>query len=396
MPNKQIAVCIIVENLPLPFDRRVMQEARALRDAGYHVSVICPKGRGFEKSRETLEGIEIYRHRIWEASGALGYFLEYAWALTAEFLLALRIYARTRFRVLQACNPPDTIFLIALFFKLFGVRFIFDHHDLNPELFEAKFQRRGFGYKLVCWAERLTFRTANVAIATNESYREVALVRGGMNRDRTFVVRSCPDLNRVRKQAPRPELMEGRRYMVVYLGVMGRQDGIDLWLQSIATIVHQQKREDILFVLIGAGTELPPLKALAAQLGLESCTRFTGRISDKEVSAYLSTATVGIAPDPATPMNDKSTMNKILEYMAYGVPVVLYSLTEGRRSAGDAALYARNGDTEDFAQKVLTVLDSDSLRAKLGECGRKRIEESLNWEIEKRALLEAYARALRP
>ena len=395
MPNKQIAICIIVENLPLPFDRRVMQEARALRDAGYHVSVICPKGRGFEKSRETLEGIEIYRHRIWEASGALGYFLEYSWALTAEFLLALRVYARTRFRVLQACNPPDTIFLIALFFKLFGVRFIFDHHDLNPELFEAKFQRRGFGYKLVCWAERLTFRTANVAIATNESYREVAAVRGGMNRGRTFVVRSCPDLNRVRKQAPQPELMESRRYMVVYLGVMGRQDGIDLWLQSIATIMHQQKREDILFVLIGAGTELPSLKALAAQLGLESCTRFTGRISDEEVAAYLSTATVGIAPDPATPMNDKSTMNKILEYMAYGLPVVLYSLTEGRRSAGDAALYAQNGDTEDFARKVLTVLDSDPLRAKLGECGRKRIEESLNWEIEKKALLEAYATALR-
>jgi glycosyltransferase involved in cell wall biosynthesis len=394
MPNKQIAVCIIVENLPLPFDRRVMQEARALRDAGYRVSVICPKGRGFEKSRETLEGIEIYRHRIWEASGALGYFIEYAWALTAEFLLALRIYARTRFRVLQACNPPDTIFLIGLFFKLLGVRFIFDHHDLNPELFEAKFQRRGFGYKLVCWAERLTFRTANVAIATNESYREVALTRGGVPRDRTFVVRSCPDLARIRKQPPHPELMDGRRYLVVYLGVMARQDGIDLWLQSIATIVHQQKRKDILFVLIGAGTELPVLKSLAAQLHLESCTRFTGRISDQEVAAYLSTATLGIAPDPATPMNDKSTMNKILEYMAYGLPVVLYDLTEGRRSAGEAALYARNGDTEDFANKVVTLLDSASLRAKLGKCGRKRIEESLNWDVEKQALLAAYATAL--
>jgi glycosyltransferase involved in cell wall biosynthesis len=395
MPDERPAVCIIVENLTVPFDRRVWQEARALRDDGYRVSVICPKAPGFEKSRETLEGIEIYRHPIWEASGTLGYFLEYGWALTAEFLLALRAYARTRLRVIQACNPPDTIFLIGLFFKLFGVRFIFDHHDLNPELFEAKFRRRGFGYKLVCWAERLTFWTANVAIATNESYREVAMVRGGMKRDHTFVVRSCPDLARVRKQAPRLDLLEGRRYMIVYLGVMGPQDGIDLWLHSIASIVHKQKRDDILFVLIGAGTELPQLKKLASQLGLESCTRFTGRISDQDVAAYLSTATAGIAPDPATPMNDKSTMNKILEYMAYGLPIVLYDLTEGRRSAGDAALYAPNDDPEDFAQKVLSLLDSESLRAELGARGRKRIEESLNWGVEKRALLEAYATALK-
>jgi glycosyltransferase involved in cell wall biosynthesis len=395
MPNERPAVCIVIENLTVPIDRRVWQEARALRDDGYRVSVICPKGSGFEKSRETLEGIEIYRHSIWEASGPVGYFLEYGWALTAEFLLALRVYVRTRFRILQACNPPDTIFLIGLFFKLFGVRFIFDHHDLNPELFEAKFRRRGFGYKLVCWAERLTFRTANVSIATNESYREVAMLRGSMKREQTFVVRSCPDLSRVRKRVPRLDLMEGRRYMVVYLGVMGPQDGIDLWLHSIATIVHEQKREDILFVLIGTGTEFPLLKALAAQLGLENCTRFPGRISDEEVAAYFSTATVGIAPDPATPMNDKSTMNKILEYMAYGLPIVLFDLTEGRRSAGDAALYARSDDSEDFGQKVLNLLDSESLRAELGARGRKRIEETLNWDHERLALLEAYATALR-
>lgn len=394
MPNDQPAVCIIVENLPVPIDRRVWQECRALRDAGYRVSVICPKGGGFEKSWEMLEGIEVYRHRIWEASGALGYVLEYGCALAAEFLLALRIYARTRFRVLQACNPPDTIFLIGIFFKLFGVRFIFDHHDLNPELYEAKFERRGLGYKLVCWAERMTFRTANVSIATNESYREVAITRGSMRMENTFVVRSCPDLSRIRKQAPRMDLLEGRRYLVVYLGVMGRQDGIDLWLQSIAAIVHKYKREDILFVLIGGGTELPVLKALAAQLDLQRCTRFPGRISDEEVAAYFSTASLGVAPDPPTPMNDKSTMNKILEYMAFGLPVVLYDLTEGRRSADGAALYARNVDPEDFAQKVLSVLDSESLRAELGTCGRKRIEDSLNWELEKRQLLAAYKKAL--
>jgi glycosyltransferase involved in cell wall biosynthesis len=394
MSSKRPAVCIIVENLPVPIDRRVWQEARTLRDAGYRVSIICPKGRGFEKGRETLEGIEIYRHRLWEASGPLGFFVEYAWALAAEFLLSLRVYARTRFRVLQACNPPDTIFLIGLFFKLFGVRFIFDHHDLNPELYEAKFQRRDLGYKLVCWAERLTYRTADVAIATNESYREVALERGGIRRERTFVVRSCPDLDRIRKRAPQPELKEGRRYLVVFLGVMGHQDGLDLLLESIALIAKLGNRQDTLFVLIGSGPELPRLKVLASQKGLEAVTRFTGSLPDEEVSAYFSSATLGVAPDRATPMNDKSTMNKILEYMAFGLPVVLYDLTEGRRSAGDAALYARRDDPQDFAQQICRLLDSESLRSELGARARRRIEESLNWENEKRALLEAYRTAM--
>jgi glycosyltransferase involved in cell wall biosynthesis len=388
-------VLIVVENLPVPFDRRVWQEARALRESGYRVSVICPKGRGWEKGRQTLEDIEIYRHRIWEASGMFGYIVEYGWALAAEFLLALRVYVRTRFRVLQACNPPDTIFLIGLFFKLLGVRFIFDHHDLNPELYEAKFRRRGFGYKLMCWAERFTFRAADVSIATNQSYREVALTRGGMRPERTFVVRSCPDLTRIQKPAPRPELKEGRQHLVVYLGVMGPQDGIDLLLESISIIGHNPRHKEILFVLIGAGTELPRLKLLASQRGLEHLTKFTGRLSDEEVAAYLSTASVGVAPDPPTPMNDKSTMNKILEYMAYGLPVVLYDLTEGRCSAADAALYAHHGDPEDFAQKILTLLESESLRNELGVRGRKRIEESLNWDNEKQKLLEAYAAALK-
>jgi len=394
MSSKRPAVCIIVENLPVPIDRRVWQEARTLRDAGYRVSIICPKGRGFEKGRETLEGIEIYRHRLWEASGPLGYFVEYAWALAAEFLLSLRVYARTRFRVLQACNPPDTIFLIGLFFKLFGVRFIFDHHDLNPELYEVKFRRRDWGYKLVCWAERLTYRTADVAIATNESYREVALERGGIRRERTFVVRSCPDLDRIRKSAPQPQLKEGRRYLVVFLGVMGHQDGLDLLLESIALITKPGNRQDTLFVLIGSGPELPRLKVLASQKGLEGVTRFTGTLPDEEVSAYFSSATLGVAPDRATPMNDKSTMNKILEYMAFGLPVVLYDLTEGRRSAGDAALYARRDDPQDFAQQICRLLDSESLRSELGARARRRIEEGLNWENEKRALLEAYRTAL--
>jgi len=388
------SVLIIVENLPVPFDRRVWQEARALREAGYRVSVICPKGRGFDQSRETREGIEIYRHRTWEASGLLGYLFEYSWALLAEFYLALRIYARTRFRILHACNPPDTIFLIGLFFKLFGVRFIFDHHDLNPELYEAKFARRGVFYRLVCLAERLTFRTADVSIATNESYREVALTRGGMRPEHVFVVRSCPDLSKIRPGPPRPELKEGRSFLVVYVGVMGPQDGLDLLLESIEHIVKRQNRQNTLFVLVGGGTELPRLQALAAQKGLAAFVKFTGRIPDDNLAAYLSTADVCVAPDPKNPMNDRSTMNKILEYMAYARPVVLFDLTEGRRSAGDAALYARPNDPVDFAEQILKLLDSEPLRRQFGEIGRQRITQSLNWEIEKKSLVEAYAAAL--
>lgn len=394
MTEHSIAVCIIVENLSVPFDRRVWQEACALRDAGYRVSIICPKGRGFEQGRETLDEIEIYRHRIWEASGPAGYLIEYPWALCAEFFLALRIYARIRFRILHACNPPDTILLIGLFFKLFGVRFIFDHHDLNPELYLAKFGRKDFFYRLVCLAERATFRAADVSLATNESFREVAVQRGHMPPDRSFVVRSCPDLKTLISCPPQSRLKEGKSYLVVYVGVMGPQDGVDLLLESIAHIVEQRRQRDTLFVLIGGGSECGRLKTVASEKGLDDVVKFTGPLWGDALAAYLSTAEVGVAPDPLNPMNDKSTMNKILEYMAYGIPVVLYDLVEGRRSADDAALYARPNDPADFAAQVMTLLDSESLRHELGGRGRQRIEETLNWGHEKVALLEAYQRVL--
>ena len=392
--NNSTAVCIIVENLTVPVDRRMWQEARTLAEAGYRVSVVCPKGRGFEQAYEVREGIEIYRYGLWEASGPLGYFLEYAIALVAQFRLALKAYRRTRFRIVHAANPPDTMFLVALLFRLVGVRFIFDHHDLNPELYEAKFGRRGLFYHLVCLAEWLTYRAATVSIATNESYREVALTRGGMSSDRAFVVRSCPDLKNVRIDPPKPELKNGKPLMVVYVGVMGAQDGLDLLLESIRYVVQSAKRDDVSFVLIGRGPETPRLKALAAEKGLDSCVTFTGRVPDAEMWAYLSTADFGVAPDPKNPMNDKSTMNKILEYMVFGLPVVLYDLTEGRRSAGDAALYAEPNEPKDFARQMLKLLDSEDLRRTLGARAHRRIEEKLNWDIEKRELLKAYETAL--
>ena len=395
MKRRPVGVCIIVENLPVPMVRRAWQQACALRDAGYRVSVISIKGAGFERSRETIDGIEIYRHRVWEASGALGYLLEYSFALAAQFCLALRIYFRTRFRILHAWNPPDTMFLIARFFKLFGVRFIFDHLDLCPELYLAKFNRQDFFYRLVCLAERMTFRTATVSLSTNQSYREVAIERGGMPPDRVFVVRVTPEPEKMRRGLPRPELKQGKTHLVAYLGVMGPQDGVDLLIESIHYIVKQKRRDDTQFTLMGSGTETPRLKALVDQKGLEPWVTFTGRVPSDVLAQYLSTADVGVAPDPLNRMNDKSTMGKILEYMAFGLPVVLYELTEGRRSAGDAALYARPNDPVDFAAKVSTLLDSEPLRRQLGELGRKRIEEGWNWEIDRKSLLAAYELALR-
>jgi glycosyltransferase involved in cell wall biosynthesis len=394
-PTPFPAVCIIVEDLPVPFDRRVWQEACTLAEAGYRVSVICRKHPGFTASYERLEGIEIYRHRIWEAARPVGYVFEYAAALLAEFYLACKVYARTRFRVLHACNPPDTIFLIGLFFKLLGVRFIFDHHDLNPELYAVKFGRKGFFYKLVCLAERWTFRTSTVSIATNESFRDLAIHRGGKRPERVFIVRSCPDLRKIHVGPTEPTLKRGKRFLVVYLGTMGPQEGVDLFLESIRQIVKVRNRADAHFALIGGGTELSRLKAVAASQKLDAEVTFTGRIPDDELAAYLSTADVCVAPDPLNPMNDKSTMNKVLQYMAFGKPVVLFDLTEGRRSAGEAALYAKPNDPIDFAEQILKLLDSEPLRRDLGARGRARIEQSLNWEAEKKALLEAYETALK-
>jgi len=389
---KMTSVLIIIENLPLPVDRRVWQEACTLSDAGYHVSVICPKQGVFTASHESMEGIEVYRYPLREGSSPLSYLFEYFMAFLGQMTLALRIYRRTRFRVIQACNPPDTIFLVGAFFKLFGVRFIFDHHDLNPELFEVKYGARGVLYRLVRLAERLTYRTADVSIATNASYRQVAIERGHMSAERVFVVHSSPDLRNVQLGTPRTELKRGRRLLVLYLGTMGPQDGVDLLLEAAARVTAA--RNDTSFVLVGGGPEVPRLRAQATAKGLDGVLQFAGVRVGKELAEYLSTADVGVAPDPRNPMNDKSTMNKVLEYMAYGRPLVLFDLTEGRRAAGDAALYAQPNDPEDLANKILQLLNSEELRRELGERGRKRIERRFNWDLEAKVLLEAYEAAL--
>lgn len=389
--GKSRRVLIIVENLPCPFDRRVWQEARSLAGAGYLVSIICPKAPGYEKDFEHLDGIDIHRHWLpQEADGALGYALEYSVALFMEFWLSLRICFGRGFDVIHACNPPDTIFLIGAFFKLFGKKYVFDHHDINPELYEAKFGKRGFGRKLLVALERMSFNTADVVISTNESYRAIAIHRGRKDPKDVYVVRSGPDLTRIRPVPANPALKKGRRYLVGYVGVMGKQEGIDLLLQAVQFIVHHLQRTDIQFGLVGGGTELPAMRELAKQLDVADYVTFTGRAPDAELLEMLNTADICVNPDRANDMNDRSTMNKIMEYMALGKPVVQFDLTEGRVSAGDASWYARPNDVADLAQKMVALLGDESLRIHMGALGRERVERVLSWQHEAPRLLAAY------
>ena len=388
-PGKR--VLIIVENLPVPFDKRVWNEAKALHRAGYAVSVISPVGKGYEKRHEVIDGIGVYRHPLpGEGSGPLGYALEYSAALFWETLLAFRVLFTRGFDAIHACNPPDTIFLIGLLFRLFGKRFLFDHHDINPELYIAKFGRKGFFYYLMILFERLTFMTADISIATNASYRETAILRGKMRPDRVYIVRSGPDLKKFQPVPPDETLKNGNRYLVGYVGVMGKQEGLNYLLDAVSHVVHDRARTDVMFVIIGSGTEFDAIREYAKKLGLNKFVHFTGRIPDADLIRYLSTADVCVNPDVANEMNDKSTMNKIMEYMALGKPVVQFNLTEGRRSALDASLYARKNDAVDFADKVLFLLDNENLRRRMGEFGRHRVETVLAWEYSEKVLLEAY------
>jgi glycosyltransferase involved in cell wall biosynthesis len=388
-----LRVLIIVENLPCPFDRRVWQEARTLHAAGHEVSIICPKGRGSESSFEVLEGIHIYRHALpLDARGASGYLLEYASALVREFALALRVFFTRGLDVVHACNPPDNIFLIGGFFKLvLGKKFLFDHHDLCPELYLAKFGRKDALYRLMLFWERWTFRLADVSIASNESYRRIAIERGRMAPERVFVVRSGPDLGRVRPVPADPRLRRGRRHLVGYVGVMGKQEGIQYLLQSIQYIVRSMGRRDIHFGLVGGGPELSRMQALAVELGVADHVTFTGRVSDDEMLAMLSTADVCVNPDEFNEMNDKSTMNKIMEYMALGKPIVQFDLSEGRVSAGGASLYARPNDAVDMAEKIVKLIDDPERGEAMGRMGQQRVREELSWDHEAPKLLAAYA-----
>ena len=390
--DKPRRVLFIVENLPSPFDRRVWQEATTLHEHGYEVTIICPTGKGYEKKREVIDGIHILRHDLpLDAKGAAGYALEYSAALFWEFVLAWRVFLTRGFDAIHACNPPDNIFLVGGFFKLlFRKKFLFDHHDINPELYEAKFGRRDFFYRVMLAWERWTFRTADVSIATNESYRRIAIERGKMDPEKVFVVRSGPSLERLKIIPPVPELKQGRDYLVGYVGVMGAQEGLDLLLQAVRHIVHEKGRTDVHFGLVGGGPELDDLKRMAAELEVADHVTFTGRAPDRTLLEMLNTADVCVNPDTFNEMNDKSTMNKIVEYMALGQPIVKFDLTEGRFSAQEASLYAKRNDPEDMAEKILELLADPEKRARMGAFGRRRVEEELSWDHEVPRLLAAY------
>ncbi|MCW1989082.1 glycosyltransferase involved in cell wall biosynthesis [Bradyrhizobium diazoefficiens] len=390
-------VLIIVENLPVPFDGRVWSEATTLSRHGYEVSVICPKGPGATASFEIIEGISVYRHWLpVEGSGVLGYLVEYSAALFWEFVLSVKILTTRGFDVIHACNPPDLIFIVGAFHKfLFGKSFIFDHHDINPELYEAKFGRRGFLWRVMVLLERITFALSDVSIATNHSYRTIAIERGRMKPDRVFVVRSAPNFSRVRSLPPDPAWKKGRKFLVGYVGVIARQEGIDLLLEAIKHIRWTRNRDNVQFVIVGSGRELEEIKKLAMALEVDELVTFTGRVDDATLFTILSTADVCVNPDRPSSMNDKSTMHKIMEYMALGKAIVQFDLTEGRFSAGEASLYVQNADTAEFGDRILELVDDPVRRDAMGAFGQKRIHDELAWHHESTKLLGAYEKVFK-
>ncbi|HEY7537931.1 MAG TPA: glycosyltransferase family 4 protein [Gaiellaceae bacterium] len=386
---------ILVENLSVPFDTRVWKEARSLRAAGYGVTVVCPQGHGRdEDAYEVVEDVEIHRFPLRAAGkGAAGFALEYGAALVRTSALIRRLSRVRRFDVVHACNPPDPLILTARGLRRRGAATIFDHHDLVPELYVSRFGKdRGLVYRSTFLAERLAFSTADVVLATNESYRRVALERGRKQPEDVFVVRSGPELDRLRRVPEDPSLRRGKRHLLAYIGVMGPQDGVDHALRALALL--QSRRTDWHAIFIGDGDVLEEMKSLASSLGLNGNVEFTGRMWDEDVSVRLSTADVCLAPDPKNPLNDVSTMNKIVEYMAFSQPIVSYDLTEARVSAGGAALYATPNDVGAFAECIEQLLNAPTLRAEMGALGRRRVEEKLSWKHSEVQLLAAYERAL--
>ena len=385
-------ILIIIENLPAPFDRRVWQEATTLKENGAEVSIICPKMKGYDKSFEVIEEIEIYRHSLKEGKGAIGYLIEYSQAIFWELFLAFKIFFKKKFHVIHGCNPPDLIFLTAVLFKPFGVKYVFDHHDINPELYISKFEKKGFFYKLMLLFEKLTFKAANFSIATNESYKKIAINRGGMPKKNVQVIRSGPKLDRLKLIPPVKKLKKGKKYLIGYIGVIGEQEGLDLLLQSAKHIIS--KRNDVHFGIVGGGTYLEEIKQLCSQMNLSQYFDFYGRVDDQTMLKVLNTADVCVNPDKPTAMNNLSTMNKIMEYMALKKPIVQYDLKEGRFSAQESSLYANNTDPIDFAEKIIFLLDNDNIRHKMGEIGYDRVINELSWEFESSKLVDFYRRIL--
>jgi glycosyltransferase involved in cell wall biosynthesis len=384
-------VLIIVENLPVPNDRRVWLEATTLHKAGYRVSVISIKGKNATASHEVLEGINVYRYPAPPAtSGALSFIIEFSYCWIMSFILSIVIAFRHGFDVIHACNPPETFWLIGLLYKPFGKKFLFDHHDLSPEMYQSRFGKQGTAYKLLILLERLTFLTANRIITTNETHKAVAIERGKVAEDKIYVVRSGPDQNKLRPGTPDEALKQGHRYMVAYLGVINPQDGVHQLIHVASTIIHEHKRTDILFVIMGTGDAEPDLRRLSRELDVDEHLCFTGWVEQDTIVRYLSTADVCVDTMPKTPYSDAATMNKILEYMSVARPIVCFDLVETRVTAGEAAVYVEPDNINDFALKLMELLGDEPKRLEMGKIGRTKIENHLAWEHQSKNLLAAY------
>ena len=389
------AILIIVENLPVPLDRRVWQEACALRDMGYQVVIICPQMKGYTAPEEVLDGIQIYRHKIsLEANGILGFFLEYTSALWGETILAWKAFRRHRFKLIHLCNPPDILFLVAWPFKLWGVRVIFDVHDLWPEMFEAKFKKGGLLYNAVNLAQRLTYACADVVLATNQTNRSAALQNGKKQPEDVFVVRTAPKIPNLETPAD-PALKKGRPYLVGYVGVMGSADGVHFLIEAINHIVNSIGRHDVQFLLMGNGPEFDSLVALRDHYNLQNYVDFPGWALNDYLFKALKTIDIGVTCDPPNAYNHSCTMNKVLEYMVFGKAQVMFDLVESRASAGEAALYVPGESPQRLGDGILELLDDPVRREKMGQLGASRLRSELNWERSVAELERAYARALR-
>ena len=389
-------VLIIVQNLPVPFDRRVWLECQSLVGAGYQVCVICPKAEG-DPAFEIVDEVRLYKYRPYAPGGSkISFITEYAYSFLATAWLALKARRSGRFDILQACNPPDIFWPLALALRVLDrTRFVFDHHDLCPELYQSRFpDGPKLPYKLLRALERRTHRTADHVVATNDSYRAIAIERSGKPPADVTVVRTGPDPDRLRRGPVCPELRRGRSFLVAYIGVMGPQDGVDIVVRVADIIVNVLQRDDISFTLMGSGDCFDDLVALRDVLGLADYVEFSGRVSDEMVARVLSTADVGLSPDPMNPLNDVSTMNKTMEYMAFELPLVAFDLRETRVSAGEAAVYVRPDDLRAYAEAVVALIDDEPRRALTGKLGRVRVEQELAWSHQRDAYLHVYQSVL--
>ena len=389
-------VLIIVQNLPVPFDRRVWLECQALVSADYAVAVVCPKGAGDPKY-EVIDKVELYKYQPYAPGDSrIGFVKEYAYSFLATAWLTFKARRSGRFAILQACNPPDIFWPIALALRAIDrTKFVFDHHDLCPELYESRFpDGPKLPYRALRVLERRTQRTADHVISTNDSYREIAMTRGGKSATAVTAVRTGPDPQRLQRGRVHPELRRGRRCLAAYIGVMGPQDGVDVVVRAAAVVVHELHRDDIAFTLIGSGDCFEDLVALRDELGLADHVEFTGRAPDELVGRILSSADIGLSPDPKNPLNDVSTMNKTMEYMAFELPVVAFDLRETRVSAGDAAVYVTPNDVHAYATTIVELADDEHRRSLMGKLGRARVEQELAWSYQERAYLDVYRQVL--